>query len=42
MASWVRPDQAAKTGSLLDLPRAAYPDGCERLSEQIDMIVYGT
>ena len=37
-----RPDFTAKRGTLRDLLPEAYPDGAERLSEEIDAIVYGT
>ena len=36
-----RPDDLLKRGSLRDLVPEAYPDGNERLSEEIDAIVYG-
>jgi len=36
-----RPDTLPKTGSLRDLAAEAYPEGSERLSEEIDAIVYG-
>ncbi len=36
-----RPDGVSRTGSLLDLLPEAYPDGCDRLSEEVDAIVYG-
>jgi plasmid stability protein len=36
-----RPDAGAKDGSLRDLLPEPYPEGTERLSEQIDVIVYG-
>ena len=35
-----RPDTQGKRGSLRDLQPEAYPKGNERLSEQIDRIVY--
>lgn len=36
-----RPDLLPKQGSLHDLIPENYPKGSERLSEQIDAIVYG-
>jgi hypothetical protein len=36
-----RPTALGKRGSLRDLTREAYPRGNERLSEQVDAIVYG-
>lgn len=36
-----RPDMHARRGSLQDLKPESYPKGNERLSEQIDIIVYG-
>ncbi len=36
-----RPVFAAKRGTLRDLLPETYPDGTERLSEEIDAIVYG-
>ncbi len=36
-----RPDLQPKHGSLLDLSPEPYPEGTERLSEEIDSIVYG-
>jgi plasmid stability protein len=36
-----RPDVGTKTGSLRDIVPEAYPDGSERLSEEIDTVVYG-
>ena len=36
-----RPDVGAKDGSLRDIVPEVYPEGTERLSEQIDAIVYG-
>ena len=36
-----RPDALSKRGRLRDLRPEAYPKGNERLSEQIDAIVYG-
>ena len=36
-----QPDPGPKRSSLLDLPQEAYPEGAERLSEQVDAIVYG-
>jgi plasmid stability protein len=36
-----RPDAGPKDGSLHDLIPEAYPQGTERLSEEIDTIVYG-
>ena len=36
-----RPTALAKRGSLRDLTPEAYPKGNERLSEQVDAIVYG-
>ena len=32
---------APKTGSILDLTPVAFPKGSERLSEEIDAVVYG-
>lgn len=37
-----RPGAHARKGSLRDLTPEPYPTGNERLSEQIDAIVYGT
>jgi plasmid stability protein len=36
-----RPEALPKRGSLGDLAPEPYPKGCERLSEEIDAIVYG-
>ena len=36
-----RPGMQAKRGSLQDLKPESYPKGNERLSEEIDAIVYG-
>ena len=36
-----RPDQSRRTGSLAELEPETYPAGSERLSEEIDSIVYG-
>ncbi len=36
------PDQPFKRGSLAELSPENYPEGCERLSEEIDAIVYGS
>ncbi len=36
-----RPDAHAKRGSLRGLKPEEYPDGNERLSDEIDAIVYG-
>lgn len=36
-----RPDSLPKRGSLDDLRPEVYPDGNERLSEEVDAIVYG-
>jgi hypothetical protein len=36
-----RPTTLSKRGSLRDLTPQAYPKGNERLSEQVDAIVYG-
>jgi hypothetical protein len=36
-----RPTALTKRGSLRDLTPEAYPKGNERLSEQVDAIVYG-
>jgi plasmid stability protein len=36
-----RPDLGAREGSLRDLVPRPYPEGTERLSEEIDAIVYG-
>jgi hypothetical protein len=36
-----RPGVQPKRGSLRDLTPEAYPRGSERLSEQIDAVVYG-
>jgi plasmid stability protein len=37
-----RPETIPKTGSLRDLTPEAYPPGSERLSSEIDHIVYGS
>ena len=37
-----RPDTYTKKGTLRDLKPESYPDGNERLSEEIDKLVYGT
>ena len=37
----VRPTEISKTGSLADLTPVAYPEGNERLSEEVDEVVYG-
>jgi hypothetical protein len=37
-----RPDLLPKRGSLRDLTPESYPEGNERLSEEIDAIVYGS
>ena len=37
-----RPDAYTKRGSLKDLKPEEYPSGNERLSEEIDAIVYGS
>jgi hypothetical protein len=37
-----RNDPLGRTGSLADLIPEAYPEGMERLSEEIDAVVYGT
>jgi plasmid stability protein len=40
--SWLaRPDDVARRSSLRDLEPEPYPDGNERLSEEIDAVVYG-
>lgn len=36
-----RPDQGLRDGSLRDLVPQPYPKGTERLSDEIDAIVYG-
>lgn len=36
-----RPESQPRRGSLRDLEPMAYPEGLERLSEEIDDIVYG-
>ena len=36
-----RPDLRTNTGSLRDLVPEPYPDGSERLSEEIDSVAYG-
>jgi plasmid stability protein len=36
-----RPESWPKRGSLGDLAPERYPEGCERLSEEVDAIVYG-
>ncbi len=36
-----RPDLPRKEGSLVDLVPELYPEGTERLSDEIDAIVYG-
>jgi len=36
-----RAETLPKRGSLLDLVPEPYPVGCERLSEEIDAVVYG-
>jgi plasmid stability protein len=36
-----RPEALSKAGSLRDFAAQAYPEGNERLSEEIDAIVYG-
>ncbi len=36
-----RGEPLPKTGSLRDLVPEKFPKGCERLSEEIDAIVYG-
>ena len=37
-----RTPQPSRGGSLVDLPISDSPEGSERLSEEIDSIVYGT
>jgi plasmid stability protein len=37
-----RPEAQPRRGSIRDLTPEAYPDGNDRLSEEIDDIVYGT
>ena len=37
----MRPEALPKRGSLGDLAPERYPEGCERLSEEVDAIVYG-
>lgn len=37
-----RPTGFPRTGSLADLEPRDYPEGNERLSEQVDAVVYGT
>jgi plasmid stability protein len=40
--AWLnRPESQPRRGSLRDLRPIAFPDGSERLSEEIDDIVYG-
>jgi hypothetical protein len=42
MNAWLaRPSPAARTRSLRDITPEAFPKGNERLSEQVDEIVYG-
>lgn len=36
-----QPEALPKHGSLGDLAPEPYPEGCERLSDEIDAIVYG-
>lgn len=36
-----RPDLSHPTGSLADIEPLEYPEGNERLSEQVDAVVYG-
>jgi len=36
-----RPTDISRTGSLADLTPVAYPEGNERLSEEVDGVVYG-
>lgn len=35
------PTQSSRHGTLRDLRPESYPEGCERLSEEIDALVYG-
>jgi plasmid stability protein len=37
-----RPDPRPRSGSLRDLVPEDYPEGNERLSEEVDPVVYGT
>ena len=37
-----RPGGGTRTGSLADLTPSDYPEGNERLSEQVDALVYGS
>lgn len=37
-----RPDPGPRNGSLRDLVPEDYPEGNERLSEEVDPVVYGT
>jgi len=40
--AWLaRPESQARRGSIRDLTPEPYPDGNERLSEEIDDVVYG-
>ena len=41
MRAWLARPEPGKTGSLRDLEPRAFPKGNERLSEEIDRIVYG-
>jgi len=42
MVAWLaRPGAQARDGTLRDLIPEAYPKGNERLSEEVDAIVYG-
>lgn len=36
-----RPDLSRRAGSLADMEPLEYPEGNERLSEQVDAVVYG-
>lgn len=36
-----RPDLSHRVGSLADIEPLEYPEGNERLSEQVDAVVYG-
>lgn len=36
-----RPDPARRSGSIADLEPIEYPEGNERLSEEIDAVAYG-
>ncbi len=42
MRAYLARPQASKTGSLTDLVPEPFPDGNERLSEEVDAVVYGS